>query len=166
MISAWCFHDRPGVFTKWKNLIRQPLQASSILRIIDRCLHNFTHRLENSHCALAFGHIDTKAFIWSISWLIKFMATAFTHCLFNLLVYYMNALKDGGTICLNRMLRMWEAADRLIYERANTRWTTSDHFPSHSNNFDFEMEMEIDMAACCAYDRNFIVGGGPNVVEP
>ena len=91
------------------------------------------------------------------------MATAFTHCLFNLLVNYTNAPKDGGTTCLNRMLRMREAADRLLYGRVSPRNDCVRPFPPHSNSFGFEME--IDTAGCRAYDRNFIVGGGCHVSE-
>ena len=74
------------------------------------------------------------------------MATAFAHCLFNLLGYYTNALEDGGTTCLNRILRMREAADRLLGGRASPGKRTSDHLLSHSNSFGFEME--IDTAGC------------------
>ena len=61
VVSACCFHDNSGVFAKGKTLTRQPFQADSIVRDIDWCLNNFTHRPENSHRALAFGHIDTNS---------------------------------------------------------------------------------------------------------
>ena len=38
-----------------------------------------------------------------------------------------------------------------------------DHLLSHSNSFGFEME--IDTAGCRAYNRNYIVGGGTNVLR-
>ena len=67
-------------------------------------------------------------------------ATAFTHCLFNLLAVTRTHRKDGGTTCLNRMLRMREAADGLLDGRASPSGKTSGHLLSHSNSFGFEME--------------------------
>ena len=62
----------------------------------------------------------------------------------------------GGSTCVNRMLRMKEAADGLRYGRVGPGFLLSGHLLSHSNSFGFEMEK--DAAGCRALNRNYIVG--------
>ena len=52
---------------------------------------------------------------------------------------------------------MKEAADGLLYGHVGPGFLLSGHLLSHSNSFGFEMEK--DAAGCCAFNRNYIVGG-------
>ena len=74
----------------------------------------------------------------------------FSHCLFNLLV---DASAQGGSTCVNRMLRIREAADGLRCGRVGPRCVLTGHLLSHSNSFGFEMEK--DAAGCRALNRNY-----------
>lgn len=112
MVSTCCFHDDSGIFTQSKNLIRQPFQADSIVKDIDWCLDDLTHGPENCHRAFALGHIDTDSVH------LKYLLIDKTHGDRLFLIacsiswsFTRTHRKDGGTTCLNRMLRMKEAAD-------------------------------------------------------
>ena len=73
--------------------MRQTLQTDCVVHDIDGRLDYLTHRLENCHRASALGNIDTYCSHLLYLLMLKFMATAFTHCLFNLLWYDANAPK-------------------------------------------------------------------------
>ncbi len=93
VVSSCCLHDNARIFTECEDLIRQTLQTDCIVHDIDGCLDYLTHRAENCHRAPALGNIDTDCVHLLYLLMLKFMATAFTHCLFNLLRYDTNAPK-------------------------------------------------------------------------
>ncbi len=93
MVSSCCLHNNARIFPQRENLMCQMFQTDCIVYDTDGRLDYLTHRTENCHHAPALGNIDTDCVHLMYLLMLKFMAAAFTHCLFNLLWYDANSPK-------------------------------------------------------------------------